>query len=65
MAAVSNWTLPNACYEESNYSMDFPCSADPIDVVSLGLGSGGIALLFVLYLYKRVRKTPFDTLWND
>jgi hypothetical protein len=32
----------------------FPCSADPIVLVSLGLGAGVCALLFVVFLLGQV-----------
>jgi len=35
---------------------DFPCNLNAITAVSLGLGAAGAALLFVIYLYNRVRE---------
>jgi hypothetical protein len=32
----------------------FPCSATSIEAVSLGLGAGGLALLFTIWLHKKV-----------
>jgi hypothetical protein len=32
----------------------FPCNANAIQAVSLGLGAGGLALLFTLWLYHKV-----------
>jgi hypothetical protein len=45
---------PLFCFLNSN---KFPCSADPIVLVSLGLGAGVCALLFVLYLLRQVSIT--------
>lgn len=34
---------------------DFPCDLNNISLVSLGIAGGGVALLFVIYLYLQVR----------
>ena len=41
----------NFCRENPD---DFPCDIDEITAVSLGLGAGGLALFFVVYLYFNV-----------
>jgi hypothetical protein len=32
----------------------FPCNADPIQAVSLGIATGGLSLLFTIWLTKKV-----------
>lgn len=37
---------------------DFPCDLNAITLMSLPIGAGGIALLFVVFLYYKVRHLP-------
>ena len=58
MAPTSNMTMSPTtellfCDEAGN-SGDFPCDLNTISLVSLGIAGGGIALLFVVYLYLQV-----------
>jgi hypothetical protein len=43
------------CAVKSQGNTDFPCNIGAITVVSLGIGAGVCALVFVLYLLREVR----------
>jgi hypothetical protein len=43
------------CSVRSEFNTDFPCNINAITVVSLGIGAGACALIFVLYLLRQVR----------
>lgn len=45
----------NGCSTAGGNPFSFPCNADAIQAVSLGIGAGGVSLIFVYYLYKQVR----------
>jgi hypothetical protein len=36
---------------------DFPCENSAIEIVSLGIATACVALLFVIFLFRRVRTT--------
>jgi hypothetical protein len=43
------------CSVRSELNTDFPCNINAITAVSLGIGAGACALIFVLYLLREVR----------
>jgi hypothetical protein len=43
------------CSVRSEFNTDFPCNINAITIVSLGIGAGVCALIFVLYLLREVR----------
>ena len=43
-----------ACFLESNGNTSFPCNAKEGIIVSLAVGAAGLALLFVVFLMRRV-----------
>jgi hypothetical protein len=45
----------NACAFKSHKPDAFPCDASAIELVALGIGAGGLSLLFVYFLVLRVR----------
>ncbi|KAL7568650.1 hypothetical protein ACA910_022748 [Epithemia clementina (nom. ined.)] len=50
--------LNSLCSSLSGGSTRFPCDIDAITLVSVGLGAGGVALVFVLFLLFELRKAP-------
>uniref|UniRef100_A0A7S4AIL0 H(+)-exporting diphosphatase n=1 Tax=Pseudo-nitzschia australis TaxID=44445 RepID=A0A7S4AIL0_9STRA len=36
----------------------FPCDADPIEAISIGVATGGVALLFSMFLVGNLKKAP-------
>ena len=55
---MSNLALPDGweCRAFGLAEDSFPCSADPILAVSLGLAAGGVARIFTIFLMNRVSR---------
>lgn len=49
--------LNELCSSRSEDNLDFPCNINAITSVSLGIGAGACALIFVLFLLRQVRLT--------
>jgi len=51
-----NSQYQNTCLIQNGSKYTFPCDvASAIELVSLSIGAGGLALIFVVYLYWQVR----------
>ena len=40
----------------------FPCDANPIQAISMGIATGGVALLFSVFLFKNVRIVQLENI---
>ena len=47
--------MSNFCVAASGGKVRFPCNVEAPVVVAVGLGAGGLSLLFVIYLLMEVR----------
>lgn len=63
-----NMDMENSVCFKASGSDSFPCNTDAITVVSVGLGTGAISLVFVLYLMRKVRydtiRYSFGSVWR-
>jgi len=51
----------NKCFQLSGNEQGFPCDANAITLVSLGLAAGVAALVMVIYLTKKLKTAPRGT----
>jgi len=56
---VSIMSIDNiSCESFGIRSGSFPCDANPIQAISMGIATGGIALLFSIFLMKNLNQSP-------
>jgi len=48
--------INSICIRESGGEVRFPCDVSAATAVSVGIGAGGLALFFVIFLLTSVRK---------
>mmetsp|Transcript_17800 Transcript_17800/g.29423 ORF Transcript_17800/g.29423 Transcript_17800/m.29423 type:complete len:567 (+) Transcript_17800:116-1816(+) len=53
--------LKNSCIVASGGETGFPCNAEAIVTVSLGLACGAVALVMVFYLMRKLKEAPRGT----